>query len=188
MPATPHEVGDLGDPGGVNRGEGEDEPRRRGGGRCDGPVDLVGDGGGCSTPYWHCPTLIQPVGLRRMRPDRSAQANSEGRAASWSGAGAVHRSTRTDPQPVRPPLGGRNRRADPGPAGARPPASAPVAPSSQPPRGRVRERVKRASRGARFTPRAKGRHAVTPRHLTRGVNRRPGSPRRTRSRPSPQHS
>ncbi|MFI2765031.1 hypothetical protein ACH5A3_40395 [Streptomyces echinatus] len=37
-----HEGGDLGDPGGVDRCEGEDEPRRRGGGRRDGAVDLFG--------------------------------------------------------------------------------------------------------------------------------------------------
>lgn len=37
-----HERGDLGGPGGVHRGEGEDEPRCRGGGRRDGPVDLGG--------------------------------------------------------------------------------------------------------------------------------------------------
>ncbi|WP_251021771.1 hypothetical protein [Streptomyces sp. ISL-98] len=34
---------DLGDPGGIHRGEGEDQSCRRGGGRRDGPVDLVGD-------------------------------------------------------------------------------------------------------------------------------------------------
>lgn len=71
------------DPGGVHRGEGEDESRGRGGGRRDGPVDLGGD-----ERLQHAvlvrPTFIRLVGLRKTSPFRLAQLNSERRAMSWS--------------------------------------------------------------------------------------------------------